>query len=229
MIGHQSSWENDTEFKERLEAISAQLTRSAEVLTRTAQSCPETIAQGAQRIVECFLNSGKLLICGNGGSAAESQHMAAELTHRLSAAVERRALPALALTTDTSLLTACANDHGFEHVFERQVEALGRVGDVLLGISTSGSSPNVVKAFRQARTQGLTTIALVGSSGEMVNLADVAICIPDADAQSIQESQLAVIHVLCALVEQAITAFDFHDALTIIDQVNEARYSQALP
>ncbi len=212
----------------RHEFIAAHLARSAEVITHTAESCIESIAQAAHLITECFENNGKLMICGNGGSAAESQHMAAELTHRLSAAVERRALPAIALTTDTSLLTACANDHGFEHVFKRQVEALGRSGDVLLGISTSGSSPNVVEAMRQARKKDLKTLALVGSSGEMVTLADCAICIPDADAQSIQEAQLAVIHILCALVEQGIVIQQSDERQAIIDEVQRLNPTENL-
>ncbi len=188
----------------RSEFIAGYLSRSAEVIHRTAECCTESIEQAAQLIADCFEANGKLLICGNGCSAAESQLMASELTNRLSATVERRALPALALTTDTSILTSCADDYGFENVFKRQVEALGKSQDVLLGISANGTAQSVASAMRQARKQGLRTIALVGSSGEMMTLADCSICIPDADAQSIQEAQLAVIHLLCALVEQAV-------------------------
>ena len=218
----------EVNLKSRHEFITGHLTRSAEVITHTAENCVDAIARAAHIITESFENNGKLLICGNGASAAESQHMAAALIHRLSSAVERRALPAIALTTDTSLLTACANDHGFEHVFKRQVEGLGRAGDVLLGISTSGSSANVVAAMRQARQQDIKTLALVGSSGEMVTLADCAICIPDADAQSIQEAQLAVIHILCALVEQGIVIPSSDEREAVIEQVKRVNPAESL-
>ncbi len=183
--------------------IEAHLNQSSATLQKTADACADAIVRAAERITECFVSGGKLLICGNGGSAAESQHMAAELTHRLSAAVQRRALPAIALTTDTSFLTACANDHGFNHVFSRQVEALGKPGDVLLGLSTSGNSRNVLAAFHTARSLGLSLIALTGSEGEMRSLADVAICIPSTDTQFIQEAHLPIVHLLCALCEQS--------------------------
>jgi len=186
--------------------IETHLTHSAEVLAQTVAACSDSIRHTAELIVRCFQKGGKLMICGNGGSAAESQHMAAELTHRLSAEVIRPALPALALTTDTSFLTACSNDDGYEHVFSRQIQALGREGDVLLGLSTSGNSRNVVAAFQQARAQGITCIALAGTKGEMVRFADEAICIPAAVTQSIQEAHLAVVHILCALVESAFVA-----------------------
>ncbi len=218
----------EVNLKARHEFIAAHLARSAEVINHTAENCVESIAQAAHIITESFENNGKLMICGNGGSAAESQHMAAELTHRLSAAVERRPLPAIALTTDTSLLTACANDHGFEHVFKRQVEALGRPADVLLGISTNGSSANVVAALRQARKQGLKTLALVGSSGDIVTLSDCAICIPDADAQSIQEAQLAVIHILCAIVEQGIVIPQADERDAMVDKVKRLNPAESL-
>ena len=219
---------HEVDLKARREFITGHLSRSAEVITHTAECCVDSIAFAAHVITECFEKNGKLLICGNGGSAAESQHMAAELTHRLTAAIERRALPALALTTDTSLLTACANDHGFEYVFERQVQALGRPHDVLLGISTSGSSANVVAAMRQAKKQEMKTIALVGSSGEMVTLADCAICIPDADAQSVQEAQLAVIHILCAIVEQGVIIPHSDEREAVVEQVKRLNPSTAI-
>lgn len=205
--------------------IEDHLGRSAEVLARTAAACSDSIRHSAELIVRCFQRGGKLMICGNGGSAAESQHMAAELTHRLSADVIRRALPALALTTDTSFLTACSNDDGYEYVFTRQLEALGREGDVLLGFSTSGNSRNVVAAFRQARAQGITCIAATGTKGEMVRLADEAICIPAADTQSIQEAHLAVVHILCALVEQAFV----EPPVPAPAQRRRGRYAAAVP
>lgn len=186
--------------------IAQHLLASAGVLRDTAQLCAGTIEAVAERIAESFRAGGKLLICGNGGSAAESQHLAAEFTHRLSARTIRPALPALALTTDTSLLTAYANDCGFDGVFARQVEALGRSGDVLLGLSTSGNSSNVLQAFRVAQRLGLTSVALMGRAGELQRLADIAICIPSDDTQHIQEAHLAVIHLVCALVEREFAA-----------------------
>ena len=135
------------------------------------------------------------------GSAADCQHMAAEFVSRLSPQFERRALPALALTTDTSFLTAFGNDCGFEGIFKRQVEALGSSGDVLLAISTSGNSANVLRAVEAARRREIRTIALTGSAGQLAELADVAIRVPSVDTQYIQETHLAVEHVLCELVE----------------------------
>ena len=182
--------------------IAEHLRSSARVLDQTVAACTDSIAQAANRIAGAFREGGKLLVCGNGGSAAECQHLAAEFTHRLSARVIRPALPAIALTTDTSLLTAFANDCGFEGVFARQVEALGRPGDVLLGLSTSGASPNVLQAVRTARERRLATIALMGEAGPLRELVEIAICIPSRDTQHIQEAHLPVLHLLCRLVER---------------------------
>ena len=162
----------------------------------------EAILDGASWIAAAFRSGRKLLLCGNGGSAADCQHMATEFVSRLSRARDRRALPAIALTTDTSFLTAFANDEGFEGVFERQVEALGAAGDVLLAISTSGSSRNVVRAVRAAKERGLVTIALVGQGGELTGLVDRAIVVPSRDTQRIQETLLPIEHVICELVEE---------------------------
>lgn len=142
------------------------------------------------------------MLCGNGGSAADCQHMAAELTCRLTADFERPALAAVALTTDTSFLTAYANDCGFEGVFERQVRALGRRGDVVLGISTSGGSKNVRRALTAARESGLVTIALVGEGGALQREADVAIVVPSRVTAHVQEAMLPIEHVICHAVER---------------------------
>jgi len=147
-----------------------------------------------------------VLLCGNGGSAADCQHVAAELVSRLTRDSERPGLPAIALTTDTSFLTAYANDCGFEGVFARQVEALGRPGDVLIGISTSGNSPNVLRAVELAREKGMRSIALTGQGGRLAKLADVAVSVPSDDTRHIQEAHLAVEHVLCLLVEESLFA-----------------------
>ena len=139
------------------------------------------------------------------GQRGQCQHLAAEFVNVLDRSRLRPALPAIALTTDTSLLTAIANDRGFEQVFERQVEALGRRGDVLLAITTGGSSPNVLRALGQARRQGLGTIVLTGAAGgEAAGLSDVAVQVPSERTQHIQEAHIAIGHVLCALVEQRI-------------------------
>lgn len=143
---------------------------------------------------------GKLLICGNGGSAADSQHLAAELTGRYRD--DRQGWPALALTTDTSALTAVSNDYGFARVFARQIEALGRAGDVLLVLSTSGNSPNCLEAARMARARGLRCHALLGrDGGALAGLVDGALIVPAADTPRIQELHAILIHALCELLE----------------------------
>ena len=152
-------------------------------------------------IAGAFLSNGKLLLCGNGGSAADCQHMAAEFVSCFSRDLDRRALPAIALTTDTSFLTGFSNDCGFEGVFERQVEALGSAGDVLISISTSGNSPNVIRAVEAARKRDIRTIALTGNGGCLSAIAEVPITVPSTDTQYIQEAHLAVEHILCELVE----------------------------
>lgn len=162
------------------------------------------IVEVAAIICEAFSAGNKLMICGNGGSAADAQHMATEFTVRLSKSLVRPALPAIALTTDTSFLTACANDFSFDEIFARQVQALGNPGDVLLGISTSGSSPNVLRAVKEANSLGLKTIGLCGSGGELVKLAHKTLSIAATDPNRIQESHLVIEHIVCDLVEQAL-------------------------
>jgi phosphoheptose isomerase len=154
----------------------------------------------ADIIATSFLNGGKLLICGNGGSAAEAQHLAAEFVGRFLS--DRAALPAIALTTDSSVLTAWSNDYGFDDVFARQVAALGRRGDVLLCISTSGRSPNLTRAFEVARGLGMDTIAMLGAGGGDARwLADRSLMVPSNDTRRVQEVHLLAIHLLCELVE----------------------------
>ena len=181
--------------------IETHLLQSGEIKRQTAASCAGSIAKAAEVIAGVFLSSGKLLLCGNGGSAADCQHMAAEFVSRFSKDLERRALPAIALTTDTSFLTAFSNDCGFEGIFERQVEALGSPGDILIGISTSGNSPNVIRAVEAAKKRNMRTIALTGNGGRLGTIADIVIAVPSADTQYIQEAHLAVEHIVCELVE----------------------------
>jgi D-sedoheptulose 7-phosphate isomerase len=181
------------------------------VLQLTIEHCSPSILAAADLIAESFRQGGKLLLCGNGGSAADCQHLAAEFTSRLTSDFIRPGLPALALTTDTSFLTAYANDFDFDGIFARQVEALGRPGDVLLGISTSGGSRNVVKALELARNIGVHSIVLTGNRGPLRDLADVAICIPSDVTQHIQETHLAIEHLVCHFVERAL--FDYSGIL----------------
>ena len=185
--------------------IRAHLEASAAVTLKAAAECAPAIARGADLIAKSLSGGGKLLLCGNGGSAANCQHLAAEFVNLLDRDRPRPPLSAIALTTDTSLLTAIANDHGFEEVFERQVEAMGRRGDVLLGITTGGASQSVVRAVRQARRQDVATIVFTGAGGgEAAALSDVAVHVPSDRTQHIQEIHIALGHVLCALVEQRI-------------------------
>jgi D-sedoheptulose 7-phosphate isomerase len=151
-----------------------------------------------------------VLLCGNGGSAADCQHKATELVSRLTKDLERPALPAIALTTDTSFLTAFANDYGYEGVFERQVQALGKPSDLLIGISTSGNSANVIRAVAAAQAAAMHTIVLTGNSGRLAGMATIAIAVPSANTQHIQEAHLAIEHLLCELVERAL--FDRQDS-----------------
>ena len=159
------------------------------------------IEKAASVTAECLKQGHKLLFFGNGGSASDSQHLAAEFVGRYEK--ERRALPAIALTTDTSILTALGNDYGYERVFERQVEALGQKGDVLFAISTSGNSKNVLRGVHKAKEKGLYTIGLTGGSGgELKNLADLAIVIPSKKTSRIQESHIMIGHILCECVDE---------------------------
>lgn len=190
--------------RDRLETARIHLLESAEIKRQIAETCIDSILAAADLITETFRSGGKVLLCGNGGSAADCQHMAAEFVSRLSKDFERPGLPAIALTTDTSFLTAFANDCGFEGVFERQVQALGQSGDVLIGISTSGNSPNVLRAVQAARKANMHTLVLTGTGGRLAQLAHLTISVPSADTQYIQEAHLAVEHILCELVERSL-------------------------
>jgi D-sedoheptulose 7-phosphate isomerase len=163
------------------------------------------VMRAAAAIGETFAQGGRLFVFGNGGSAADAQHMAAEMVGRF--ARERRALPALALTTDTSVLTSVANDYNFERVFVRQLEALGRSGDVAFGISTSGDSANVLRAIEAAKAGRLQTVALTGGDGGLIGAAaEIHINVPDASTARVQEVHRTLIHAICELVEDSIDA-----------------------
>jgi D-sedoheptulose 7-phosphate isomerase len=187
------------------EYASAHLRESIEVKNRVIERCLPSLFDASRALAVAFKNGGKLLVCGNGGSAADSQHIATEFVVRLSSDFERPALPAIALTTDSSILTAAGNDYAFERIFARQVEALGRTGDVLLAISTSGNSKVVVEAVTAAKMRGLLTIGLLGSSGGAIGaLTDHAIIVPSDKTQHIQESHIALYHIMVALVEREV-------------------------
>lgn len=160
------------------------------------------VESAADKIINVFLNDRKLMLAGNGGSAADAQHIAAEFVSRFF--FDRPGLPALALTTDSSILTAVGNDYGYENLFKRQIEALGQTGDIFIGISTSGDSANVVRAVEAAKANGVYTIALCGNVGLLRNLVDLAICVPSNVTPHIQECHICIGHVLCALTEKAI-------------------------
>ncbi len=162
-----------------------------------------TVESIAKTCAEAVRNGGKVMFCGNGGSAGDSQHLAAEMVGKL--VFDRPAMAGLALTTDTSALTAVGNDFGYEHVFSRQVQGLGNKGDVLIGISTSGGSKNVIKAMEVAKTKGIATVAMTGMKrGPMADLADHWLSIPHAETQKIQEGHLVLGHIFCALMEAEI-------------------------
>lgn len=166
-------------------------------------SCSEALKTAAGWIAEAMRSGHALLLCGNGGSAADCQHLATEFVVRLTADSRRGALPALALTTDTSTLTAASNDFGFNHVFSRQVEALGRSGDVLIAISTSGRSANLLEAAKSAHARGLKVIAFLGAmKRDLGELADLCLLIPSNDSQRVQEGHITAGHILVALVEK---------------------------
>ena len=187
---------------EALEAIRRHLEGSADAVSRAARECADDIARAAELIATSVARGGKVLICGNGGSAADAEHMATELLGRLTREFERPAIPAIALPANGPFVTAYANDVGFEHVFARQVQALGAPGDVLICISTSGTSPNVVRASEDARRGKLHVITLTGPGGVLPGLADVAIRVPSRDTQHVQEAHLAIEHIICGLVER---------------------------
>ncbi|MCP4599446.1 MAG: SIS domain-containing protein [Proteobacteria bacterium] len=182
------------------------LEESARVKKAMARDRHRDILTAARLIADIFQAGGKMLLCGNGGSAADCQHLAAEFTSRLTIDFERPALPAIALTTDTSFLTAFANDCGYEGVFERQVEALGKPGDLLFGISTSGNSKNVVLAVKAAHALKMKSLALCGDGGVLPDMATAAIQVPSLSTQHIQETHLAIEHILCDLVERFLFA-----------------------
>lgn len=184
------------------EKILRSFEESAAAKQLVAETQSGRIEQAASWIIECLRSDGKILFFGNGGSASDSQHLAAEFVGRYEK--ERRGLPALALTTDTSILTAVGNDYAFDTIFSRQIEALGRKGDLAVGLSTSGNSTNVLQGLGAARRAGLRTIALTGRDGGRIkSVADLSIIVPVQKTSRIQECHILIGHILCELVDEA--------------------------
>ena len=181
------------------------------------ESIADTIVTIGELTATAMRSGHKLLVAGNGGSAADAQHLVAEFVVRLT--VNRPALRAIALTTDTSILTAAGNDFGYDTVFARQIEALGQPGDIFLGISTSGNSKNILTAFEAAKNQGIATVAFTGGKGgKMRDLADYSVVIPSDVTMNIQESHLALEHIFCMVVERFSFGMDFDKAPQILSE-----------
>ncbi len=184
------------------EIVTQRLQESAETILALLKQ-EEAIFGMAEELVRCLQEGNKLLICGNGGSAADSQHFAAELVGRLQR--DRAPLPAMALSTDTSILTAIGNDYSYDEIFSKQVEALARPGDILIGISTSGRSANVLKAVAAAKARQVKTLALSGrDGGPLAEAADRTIVVPSRTSQHIQEGHIAIIHIWCEIIEDTL-------------------------
>jgi D-sedoheptulose 7-phosphate isomerase len=189
---------------DNLEYIKSYLSNSIEVKKTLAQDVEvlNTISLVADLITEAYKRGNKVLLAGNGGSAADSQHIAAEFVSRFF--YDRPGLPAIAMTTDTSMLTAIGNDYGFDKLFARQLQAQSKKGDIFIGITTSGNSLNIVNAVEAAKAEGVTSVVFCGSSGRLKDLADFAICVPNSITPFIQECHICIGHMICAIVEENI-------------------------
>lgn len=184
------------------EMIQREFQSHLETIEKTIDCIQDDVLAAAQTVVEALKRGNKLLICGNGGSAADAQHIAAELTGRYKR--ERRGLPGIALTTDTSALTAIGNDYGYDRVFDRQVESLANEGDVLIGISTSGNSVNVLNAFKVAKEMGCQCIGFSGRDGGNMNeVCDINIVVPSDNTPRIQEMHILIGHTICQAIDDA--------------------------
>jgi D-sedoheptulose 7-phosphate isomerase len=187
--------------------FAAMMTKSADLKRRIATEMAETVIKVVDACETSLRGGGKLLFCGNGGSAADSQHLATEMLIRLRGSHERPSIAAIALTLDPAMLTACGNDYGYDRVFERPLRGLGRAGDVLFGITTSGRSGNVVKALEAAREMGIVTVGMLGGTSEpALSLCDLALVVPDTETARIQECHIALGHAVLELLEDRIVA-----------------------
>lgn len=188
---------------DRKKFITDSLKESSEIKLKVLSECYERITEASEMVLKTIKSGNKLMLCGNGGSAADSQHLATEFMIRLSHDIQRKAIPAIALSTDSSNLTAGGNDIGFENIFARNIEGIGREGDVLIGISTSGNSKNIIKAVQTAKSMGIKSICLLGSGGgKLKEECDLPIIIPSDNVQRIQESHITVGHILCEITER---------------------------
>ena len=195
----------ETKTDEKVTLIQKEFQESIDLKNQVKEKLSEKIIKVAHALSECVRNGGKILLCGNGGSAADAQHFAGELVVRLSSDYTRGALPAITLSSNDYVLTACANDFGFEQVFSRQIEALGKPEDVLLCISTSGNSPNLIRAVEKAKEKRMKTIGLLGKDGgKMAKLADFSLVVPSQKTQRIQEVHITICHILTSLIERAL-------------------------
>ncbi|PUE66653.1 D-sedoheptulose 7-phosphate isomerase [Arcobacter caeni] len=171
-----------------------------EVINLTIKAIEDKLEKASLLVIETLRNGNKILLCGNGGSAADAQHIAAELTGRYKS--DRRGLPAISLTTDTSALTSIGNDYGYDRVFDRQVEALAQKGDLLIGISTSGNSKNVINALKTATEMGCKTLGFSGrDGGNMNNICDINLIVPSTDTPRIQEMHILIGHIICQIID----------------------------
>lgn len=187
--------------------FAAMMNKSADLKRRMATLLAQPVLRVVDACEACIRSGGKVLFCGNGGSAADAQHLATELLVRLRGSVERPSWPALALTLDPAMLTAAGNDYGYEHVFERPLRGLGRRGDVLFGITTSGRSPNVVRALAAAREMEIATVGLLGGAGEPARgFCDHVLLVPDNETARIQECHIALGHAVLELLEDRLLA-----------------------
>jgi len=193
--------------EERIKFVMEAASEAVDLRKRVAENLSEKLVEMANQISGVLGSGGKVLICGNGGSAADSSHMAAEMIVRLTSNRNRQSLPAISLNTDMSILTAASNDFGFDRVFARQVEGLGQKGDILILISTSGNSQNLINAVETARAKGIITAALLGNDGgKLAELSDKSIVIPHKSVQRIQEEHIFLIHLLVELIESDLFA-----------------------
>ena len=190
--------------EKQLERIIASLEEGIELRKKLAENSASVIFEAARLISDCLRSGGKILLFGNGGSAADAQHIAAEFVGRF--VRERAGLPAIALTTDSSILTAVGNDYGFDRVFSRQIEALGRANDVAIGVSTSGHSPNVLAGVEQAKSLRIKTIGLSGKDGgALANACDISIVVPSTNTARIQECHITIGHIFCELIDSELS------------------------
>ncbi len=191
------------------EIVQQSIKDSIETKKKILETLGDQILAGGLMIAHTLRSGGKVLFCGNGGSSCDAAHIAAELVVRYKSGNERKALPAIALGTDSAILTACSNDYGYQDVFSRQVEAYGRKGDLLVGITTSGNSGNVIQAIQTAKTLGLKVISLLGGSGgKALGLADLDILVPSPVTARIQEAHILIGHIFCSIVEKELFGLD---------------------